>query len=445
MELYDERYCQDLGDGYMVRWATPADVAGYVDLSMRVFRGSANDAPSESIRRYGIDLTSEYHPHLHWRNVAVVVDADEQVVAGAVLMQQPMDYDGIRLQLGRPEVVSSAEHVRHKGFVRHIFRLLHAKSEARGDHVQGITGIPYFYRKFGYEYGIDSEAYATIPFATLPTKPTHEVTVRRARVDEYDKFVRLYDADRLSGRYMITTPMEHSYFTFLLEKATSYNVYTPYVICQDEAIIGYLILGRSNWDENIVIWAWGMASGYAWQQYALPVLHALPQIRDQIAIRYPNKVRELTGVNLMLDEAHAARQQIQYGIPHTSEPVYAWYTRVADYAYLLESLRPVLERRLSHSAMCGFSGEVHLSFYGKGVQMTWHEGQLTACKNTRPPLMGEGTNGTYPPGAFMLHLFGRKSFRQIKAWHHEVWADATTEQLLGILFPSKISWFLYVN
>lgn len=445
MELYDERYCQDLGDGYMVRWATPADIPGYVDLCMRVFRNSVNDPLSKAMYLHVNEQTSEYHPQSHWRNLAVVVDANEQVVAGAILMQQPMDYDGIRLTLGRPESVASAEHVRHKGFVRHVFQLLHAKSEARGDQVQGITGIPYFYRKFGYEYGIDAEAYATIPFATLPAKPALEVSIQRATVDEYAAFVRLYDADRLSGRHMITTPMEHSYFTFLVEKATSYNVYTPYVICQDESIIGYLILGRSNWDENMIVWAWGMASGYAWQQYALPVLHALPAIRDQIAIRNPHKVSELTGVIVMLDEAHAARQQIQYGIPHTSEPVYAWYTRVGDYAYLLESLRPVLERRLSHSSMCGFSGDVHLSFYGKGVQMTWHEGQLTACKNTRPPLMGEGTNGTYPPGAFMLQLFGRKGFRQIKAWHHEVWADAQTEQLLGILFPTQPSWFLHLN
>ena len=445
MELYDERYCQDLGDGYMVRWATPADIPGYVDLCIRVFRNSVNDPLSKAMYLHVNEQTSEYHPQSHWRNLAVVVDANEQVVAGAILMHQPMDYAGIHLTLGRPESVASAEHVRHKGFVRHIFRLLHAKSEARGDHVQGITGIPYFYRKFGYEYGIDAEAYATIPFATLPAKPPHEVTVRRAHVNEYDTFVRLYDADRLSGRYMITTPMGHSYFTFLLEKATSYNVYTPYVICQNETIIGYLILGRSNWDANMIIWAWGMAPNHAWHHYTLPVLHALPLIRDQIAIRNPDKVSELTGVILMLDEAHAARQQIPYGIPHTSEQVYPWYTRVGDYAYLLESLRPVLERRLAHSAMCGFSGEVHLSFYGKGVQMTWHEGQLIACKNTHPPLMGEGTNGAYPPGMFMVQLFGRKSFRQIKAWHHEVWADAPTEQLLGILFPTKPSWFLHMN
>ncbi|MBM4412646.1 MAG: GNAT family N-acetyltransferase [Chloroflexi bacterium] len=445
MELYDERYCQDLGDGYMVRWATPADIPGYVELCMRVFRSSANDPLSKAMYLHGNEQTSEYHPQSHWRNLAVVVDANDQVVAGAILMHQPMDYAGIHITLGRPESVASAEHVRNRGFVRHIFQLLHAKSEARGDHLQGITGIPYFYRKFGYDYGIDAEAYANVPFASLPAKPTLEVSIRRATVDQYATFVRLYDADRLSGRHMITTPIEHSYFTFLVDKSTSYNVLTPFLIYQDERVIGYLILGRSNWDTNMIIWAWGLAPTCAWHQYALPVLHALPQIRDQIAIRNPHKVSELTGVIIMLDEGHAARQQLTFGIPHTSEPVYAWYTRVADYAYILESLRPVLERRLSHSSMCGFSGDVHLSFYGKGVSMSWQAGQLVACKNTRPPLMGEGTNGAYPPGAFMLQIFGRKSFRQIKAWHHEVWADATTEQLLGILFPTQPSWFLHLN
>jgi hypothetical protein len=377
--------------------------------------------------------------------LVVVVDSNDIVVAGAILMHQPMDYDGIRLSAGRPEVAASDAHVRHKGFMRQIFQLLHAKSEARGDHLQIIDGIAYLYRKFGYEYGIDTDAHATIPFEALPTAPMPAVTIRRTQVDEYNTFVRLYDADRLSGRHMITTPIEHTYFTFLLEKAKSYSVYIPYFVCQDDAIIGYLLIERSNWDENMIIWGWGMASGYAWQQYALPVLHALPTIHDQIVIRNPDKITQLTGVTMMLDATHPARQQLRLGIPHTSKPAYAWYTRITDYAYVLESLRPVLERRLAHSAMCGFSGEVHLSFYGKGVAMTWHEGRLVACKNTRPPLMGEGTNGAYPPGMFMMQLFGRKSFRQIKSWYHEVWADAQTEQLLGILFPTQPSWFLHMN
>jgi predicted N-acetyltransferase YhbS len=430
----------------MVRWATPADVPSYITLTTLAFRASATAEPNLLSETYSSELTSDHHPLSHWRDLAIVVDAEDTVVAGAILMRQVMDFDGIRLHVGRPESVVSADYVRHRGFVRHLFQLLHARSDALGYHLLVIGGIPYFYRKFGYEYGIEAEAFAAVNFADVPPTQMSGVHIVRARVEDYPTVVRLYDADRLSGRYMITTPFDYSYFSFVLEQAQKVLVYIPHLIYHNDDVIGYVFLGGGTGDGQILVWGLGVTTQRALQTYTVPIIHAINDIQHTIYNRKPEKHPTLTGIKFMLDEQHPLREQLSHsGIRHVKEPTGTWYTRVSDYAYMIESLRPVLERRLAHSSMCGFSGEVHLSFYGKGVQMTWQNGQLIACKNTRPPIMGEGTNGTYPPGAFMLQLFGRKSFRQIKYWHHEVWADAPTEQLLGILFPTKPSWFLHMN
>ena len=56
--------------------------------------------------------------------------------------------------MGRPELVGTEPAYRHRGLVRKQFELIHQWSAQRGHLVQGITGIPYYYRLFGYEMAL---------------------------------------------------------------------------------------------------------------------------------------------------------------------------------------------------------------------------------------------------------------------------------------------------
>jgi predicted acetyltransferase len=70
-------------------------------------------------------------------------------------MRHKWEYGGIPFGVGRPEIVASDPGYRERGLVRAVFELLHARSAALGHMAQGITGIPYYYRQFGYEYALD--------------------------------------------------------------------------------------------------------------------------------------------------------------------------------------------------------------------------------------------------------------------------------------------------
>ena len=55
------------------------------------------------------------------------------------------------LRLGAPSWSGTKPEYRNRGLVRAQFEAIHAWSAERGELVQGITGIPYYYRMFGYE------------------------------------------------------------------------------------------------------------------------------------------------------------------------------------------------------------------------------------------------------------------------------------------------------
>ena len=53
--------------------------------------------------------------------------------------------------MGRPELVGTDPDYRRQGLIRAQFEVLHQWSAERGELALGITGIPWYYRQFGYE------------------------------------------------------------------------------------------------------------------------------------------------------------------------------------------------------------------------------------------------------------------------------------------------------
>ena len=56
---------------------------------------------------------------------------------------------------GRIEQVGTDPLYRRRGLIRKQMDVIHALSDSKGELVQAITGIPWYYRQFGYEFALD--------------------------------------------------------------------------------------------------------------------------------------------------------------------------------------------------------------------------------------------------------------------------------------------------
>jgi len=166
--MSDPAYRRELGDGLVLHWSRPEDTERLAALYADVFRRSA-DVPSNSyMAAWTRDMMSGRHPLIDPTDFALVEDTRAgAIVAAACLLSQTWEYDGIPCPIGRPEAVGTAIGYRDRGLVRAIFELIHARSVARGDLAQGITGIPYYYRQFGYEYALDLDGNRALSFAAI--------------------------------------------------------------------------------------------------------------------------------------------------------------------------------------------------------------------------------------------------------------------------------------
>ena len=113
----------DLGEGLVLRWATPEDTEALADYNVRHLSDHVSDnpaEPNEQLRGWTRDLMSGTHPTTNAGDFTVVVDerAGGKIVSSLCLISQTWAYDGIPFKVGRPEVVSTSPAYRRRGLVR---------------------------------------------------------------------------------------------------------------------------------------------------------------------------------------------------------------------------------------------------------------------------------------------------------------------------------------
>ena len=145
---------RDLGDGLILRRSSPADADALADFCGRIHSDEGFDHPDLRIAAWTRDLLTKPHPTFQPDDFSVVAEAATgRIVSTLNLISQTWTYEGIPFGVGRPELVGTLPEYRNRGLVRLQMDEVHRWSAARGQMVQAITGIPYYYRLFGYEMG----------------------------------------------------------------------------------------------------------------------------------------------------------------------------------------------------------------------------------------------------------------------------------------------------
>lgn len=440
--MSDIRYRRELGDDVALRWSTAGDVARIVDLYERVFRDRPDDPPNAQMGQWTRDMMSGRHPLIGPADFAVVENTrDDTVVAATCLLSQVWTYDGVDVPVGRPEVVATREEYRKRGFIRAIFELIHARSASLGHLAQGITGIEYYYRQFGYEYALDLEGNRRLPMSAIPRLKdgeTEPFRLREATVDDIPTVVALYDRDRAYA--LTSTKIDDNYWRWMLVGVTpdAAHRWRIYLIVDGQGrSCGYVVAARRAWHVGYNVGAIGVAAGMSLAGVLPSVLRALQEVAAA-APRRPGTEPPTTFI-FSMGGAHPVYEALGDLLPPAQRRPYAWYVRVPDLPAFLQRIAPVLERRLSDSVVAGYSGEVKLDFYRGGLRLVFADGRLKTAEGWRRGAWDK-TDGGFPPGVFLQLLFGYRGLDELRDIFPDVQANDTAVPLLRALFPPRPSW-----
>ncbi len=189
---------RDLGEGLVLRRASAADAEALAAFNADLHRDEGTAQPDEGIAVWTRDLLLRPHPTMSAGGVTVVEDRRSgAIVSSLSLIPQTWAYAGREFGVGRMELVGTNSGYRQRGLVRAQFAVAHAWSAARGQAAQIVTGIPYFYRQFGYEMVLTlgaGRAGSKLDVPALKEGETEPYMVRPATAADAPFIARTYAA-----------------------------------------------------------------------------------------------------------------------------------------------------------------------------------------------------------------------------------------------------------
>ncbi len=435
---------QPVGDGLVLRWATPQDSEEVARFNIRIHSDDPEN-PETFLAHWTTELMSGAHPTTKADDFTVVVDENNggKIVSSMNLISQRWAYEGIEFGVGRPELVGTDAAYRRRGLVRAQFKAIHAKSAARGELVQAITGIPWYYRQYGYEMCVDlggSRNYYLLPSRLRPDSKEGEEKqetyhLRPVMPGDIPILRELYArhcADSLLCRVRDEAIWQHELFQ---AHRGTHNARFMYLITAvaDDAVVGYAEI--TEWRTAYFVREMAVMPGHSLRALGLFVIRHLEQ---KAAAYNQTAEKPIERISFDMGTAHPIYQALEWELEKQLPP-YGWYIRVPDVPAFLRHITPVLERRLADSVMAGYTGELCLNFYHSQVALHWENGRLHSIAPYTPKNFQDG-HAFFPDHTFLQLLFGHRHLEELRQNFVDCSVrNADTAVLLNVLFPRRPS------
>ena len=357
------------------------------------------------------------------------------------LIPQTWSYEGIQFQVGRPELVGTDPDYRKRGLVRAQFELIHQWCQERGYAVQAITGIPYYYRIFGYEMCLDLGGGRAGYLPQIPVLKDNEqeaYRIRPAATEDLSLLASLYQ--RANQRYLVSVVRDEAIWRYELSGRSEENVeriVLKVIETMDGEAVGYLGHPPYNWGPSMVAVAYELKPGISYATVTPSVIRFLKKTGEAYMQAEGGK-DTFSSFGFWLGAEHPVYQVLKEGLPRIRKP-YAWYIRIPDLVGFLNLIKPVLETRLEDLPMSGHTGEFRLTFYRSGLRLSLVHGKVK-FEAWQPEPVGNSGEAAFPGLTFYQLLFGYRSFDELMAAFPDCWKETdSVYALLNILFPKHHS------
>ncbi len=424
---------RDLGNGLLLRRAAPRDIEPLIAFFSDIFDPQA-----------GVEVRALINgdwPVGSLDHFTIVEETQTgKIVSSLALLSKTCAYGGISFGVGQPEFVATHPDYRRRGLIRAQMETVHAWSEARGDKMQIIGGIPNYYRQFGYEYavGLDMGCVGFKPY--VPQLKEGESELYRLRPATPDDAPFIAETSAFAQRrYLASATLDEPYWRGLARRSQSGDPAQPalrLIETSEGEPVGYLLHVASLLaNHQIGVRIYEVKLGVAWLPVSLSVARYLCATGEAYAAR-DNKT--FGTFNFQLGPDHPVYEALHDLLPRQIGP-YALYVRIPNLADFMQHVAVVLEQRLAQSILVGYTGECKLSFYRDWLRLRFEQGQLKAAEPWQPEQWAE--DAAFPDLTFLQLLMGYRSLEELQyAFMDCRCRKDETHALLRVLFPKQTSY-----
>jgi GNAT superfamily N-acetyltransferase len=425
---------RELGNGLILRTARYGDADQLVGFNATMHADGG--LPGSTLADWTRDLFATPHPTFQVeRDVTVVEDtASGRIVSALFLIPQVWSYAGVPIATGQPELIATHPDYRRRGLVRAQFDEIHQWAQARGQLWQFISGIPWYYRQFGYTYAADLPPRPIMWAGEVAPSPSKDFTLRAATPADVE-FLAELEADATSGT-MLAPLRGTAGFSLELARRPGGLLACEILVIEPTtaaaAPVGYVVHQRRLVDGLVSVRAIELRRGTDWLG---PTAAVVAHLHQWVRAHPDGPGR---GVRFALPAPHPATRcastRLGWGPPGS----YGLYVRVPDVIALLRAIAPVLEARLAASPAVAWTGTLCIDLYQGGLQVRFDQGRLSAVEPwSRPTDHRPSTVDASIRREDFLHLLlGNRSPNELEQTTADFLVNTDTGGLLlDVLFP----------
>jgi hypothetical protein len=433
----DER---QLGDGLILRRATSGDADALAQFNTFIHGGGGPDLSDEGLAAWTRDLAGGAHPTFCPEDFTIVEDTRTgRIVSSLNLISQTWTYAGIPFGVGRPELVGTLPEYRKRGLVRAQMEVVQQWSAERGELAQGITGIPWYYRQFGYEMTVTLGG-ARVGFAPnvpkLKDGQAEPFVIRPAASADVPLMMGLYEQS--ARRSLVACVRPENIWEYEINGKSEKNINRRQLcVIQTPAgePVGFIAHAIMLWDYTLAATAYEIRPGLSWRAVTPGVMRYLWATGQAYAARDGKAHQAFAFAGL--GSEHPVYAAMPECLPHHWEP-YAWYLRVPDMVAFLRRIAPALEKRLAESVVAGHTGELKVGWYRDGAKFVFDHGRI-AVEPWQPVRKVDDGHAAFADLTFLHVLFGHRTLAELRQTFPDCWAEDEARALLNALFPKASS------
>lgn len=407
----------------------PEDLDALIPLYAEVF-------PDEDVAGLAQVLFTHF-PDMETRHWLLAEEKQTGELASAcALIPWAWEMEGTPLKMAEMGLVGTREKYRNMGLMRMLSRFFDEILDQDGFDLAGIQGIPGFYDKLGYYYGLAMENHIHLPFDMVNSSACANGWEIREATPRDIPFL-LESQVLYSERYSVSAKRETRHWEYLLSEGRKTGYGSDFFVAEktDEKTLYFIRIQRQGFGDGLIISEISESAPDRVLECLYSHAKKLAQERGKPYIR----------VN-MHNDAGPVQFLIQKGVKKS--PSYAWQVKIPDKARFLRTITGVLEKRLHESRFSGFSGVFRMDFFTGHLDLVFANGSLVSL---------ETREENQPTHVFHIHesLFpalclGHRAWREIQYIRPDIFPEfqfvhpdentLVTGRLADTLFPKKNSW-----
>ena len=339
-----------------------------------------------------------------------------QIISSITLLPLEWQFEGKLLPVCEMGFVGTLKEYRGKGLIDKLNEFYERVMMERGYLLSCLRGIPYYYRRFGYEFVLSLDERFSLSPNKIPPMEISHLDIRKASRKDIGYIENQYNSN--SNSFLISNifDTESFYFKFMNDSFDDCKL-SAYIIEENGKSKGYFLIGKSFDNEVHAIIT---------SQLSPPLMIKLLQHLNE----YSKKEQDL---NLNVAEFSEFGKYILF-IGGKLQSNYGWQIKVPDLKRFFESIKVVLENRIEKSKFNNLSKTVIISDYKQSIELIFNNGKIEAIKSESGYPDAEKCDVRIPGAMLLKLLLGDKTVDEINYIVKDARINPSSKKLIETLF-----------